>query len=81
MAQAGLSNGDAIVSGTAAAAESIGVGDVAGRLAPGREADVLVVRGDPTRDLAALHQVLDIYQGGRRVEREEHQVPISKSTE
>jgi imidazolonepropionase-like amidohydrolase len=54
---------------------------VAGRLAPGREADVLVVRGDPTRDLAALHQVLDIYQGGRRVEREEHQVPISKSTE
>ena len=81
MAQAGLSNGDAIVSGTAAAAESIGVGDVAGRLAPGREADVLVVRGDPTRDLAALHQVLDIYQGGRRVEREDRQAPIMESTE
>jgi imidazolonepropionase-like amidohydrolase len=81
MAQAGLSNGDAIVSGTAAAAESIGVGDVAGRLAPGREADVLVVRRDPTRDLAALHQVLDIYQGGRRIEREKRQAPITESTE
>ncbi|MBI2000687.1 MAG: amidohydrolase family protein [candidate division NC10 bacterium] len=70
MAQAGLSNGDAIVSGTAGAADSIGVGDVAGRLAPGREADVLVVKGDPTRDLAALRQILDVYQAGRRVERE-----------
>jgi imidazolonepropionase-like amidohydrolase len=69
MAQAGLSNGDAIVSGTAAAAEAIGAGDVAGRLAPGREADVLVVAGDPMRDLAVLRQVLDVYQGGRRVER------------
>jgi len=69
MAQAGLSNGDAIVSGTAAAAEAIGVGDVAGRLASGREADVLVVAGDPTRDLAALRQVRDVYQAGRRVDR------------
>ena len=69
MGQAGLSNGDAIVSGTAAAAESIGAGDAAGRLAPSRGADVLVVAGDPTRDLAALRHVLDIYQGGCRVER------------
>jgi imidazolonepropionase-like amidohydrolase len=80
MALAGLSNGDAIVSGTAAAAESIGVGDAAGRLAPGRQADVLVVRGDPTRDLAALRQVLDIYQSGRRVEREACQGPLTAST-
>lgn len=69
MAQAGLSNGEAIVSGTAGAADSIGVGDVAGRLAPGRQADVLVVKGDPTRDLAALREVLDVYQAGQRVER------------
>ena len=51
------------------------------RLATGREADVLVVPRDPTRDLAALHQVVDIYQGGRRVEREARQVPIEESTE
>jgi imidazolonepropionase-like amidohydrolase len=64
-----MSNGDAIISGTAAAAESIGLADVAGRLAPDREADVLVVAGDPMRDLAALRQVLDVYQAGHRVER------------
>jgi len=69
MAEVGMSNGDAIISGTAAAAESIGLADVAGRLAPGREADVLVVAGDPMRDLAVLRQVVDVYQGGRRVER------------
>jgi imidazolonepropionase-like amidohydrolase len=69
MAEVGMSNGDAIISGTAAAAESIGLADVAGRLAPDREADVLVVAGDPMRDLAALRQVLDVYQAGHRVER------------
>lgn len=69
LAQAGLSYSDAIVSGTAGAADSIGVGGVAGRLAPGRLADVLVVRGDPTREITALWDVLDVYQAGRRIER------------
>lgn len=81
LGQAGLSNGDAIVSGTAAAAESIGVGDVAGRLAQGRGGDVLVVAGDPTRDLAALRHVLDIYQGGCRVERGEGCAPNTAAAE
>jgi imidazolonepropionase-like amidohydrolase len=69
LAQAGLSYTDAIVAGTAGAAESIGVGAAAGRLAIGRQADVLVVRGDPTREITALWDVLDIYQAGRQVAR------------
>src|SRR5438874_9985872 len=69
LAQAGLSYADAVVAGTAGAAESIGVGTLAGRLAKGRLADALVVRGDPTRDITALWDVLDVYQAGRRVER------------
>jgi imidazolonepropionase-like amidohydrolase len=69
LAQAGLSYSDAIVAGTAGAAESIGVGPEAGRLAKGRLADALVVRGDPTTEITALWDVLDIYQAGRRVER------------
>ena len=56
-------------SGTTGSAESIGVGAVAGRLAPGRAGDVLVVRGDPTKDLGALWDVLDVWQAGRRVQR------------
>jgi imidazolonepropionase-like amidohydrolase len=69
LAQAGLSYSDAIVAGTAGAADSIGVGGLAGRLAPGRLADLMVVRGDPTREITALWDVLDVYQAGRRIER------------
>ena len=70
MAQAGLSYTDAIVTGTAGAADSIGVGGLSGRLLPGRQADVLVVRGDPTREITALWDVLDVYQAGRRIARD-----------
>ena len=69
LAQAGLSAGDAIAAATAGAAESIGVGAAAGRLAPGRQADVLVARGDPTREITALWYVLDVWQAGARVHR------------
>ncbi len=69
LAEAGLPYREAIAAGTAGSAESIGAGAVAGRLAPGRPADVLVVRGDPTRDLRALWDVLDVFQAGRRVAR------------
>jgi len=69
LAQAGLSFSDAIVAGTAGAADSIGVGAAAGRLLAGRQADVLVVRGNPTRDITDLWKVLDVYQAGRRIER------------
>ena len=69
LAQAGLSFSEAIVAGTSGAAESIGAGAVAGRLLPGRGADVLVVRDDPTREITALWDVLDVYQAGRRIER------------
>jgi imidazolonepropionase-like amidohydrolase len=69
LAEAGLSARDAIVAGTSDAAAAIAVGDVAGRLLPGRAADVLVVRGNPDRDVRALWDVLDIYQAGERVVR------------
>jgi imidazolonepropionase-like amidohydrolase len=69
LAQVGLSYADAIVAGTAGAAESIGAGHLSGRLLSGRQADVLVVRGDPTRDVTALWNVLDVYQAGQRIQR------------
>jgi imidazolonepropionase-like amidohydrolase len=69
LAEAGLRNDEAVLAATSFAAHSIGVGEVAGRLVPDRQADVLVVRGDPTRDVAALWDVLDVYQAGARVQR------------
>jgi hypothetical protein len=39
---------------------SIGVGARAGRRAPNRQADGLVVRGESTREITALANMLDI---------------------
>jgi imidazolonepropionase-like amidohydrolase len=69
LAEAGLSYREALISGTSVAAESIGAGKVAGQLEAGRQADVLVVAGDPTRDPRALWNVLDVYKAGQRVDR------------
>ena len=69
LTDAGLSRSEAIVAGTSASAESIGVGEIAGRLAVGRSADVLVVPGDPLGDLGVLGRPLAVYQAGRRLNR------------
>src|SRR5260221_13111643 len=42
---------------TTEAAAALGVGAVTGRLAPGYEADLLVVDGDPRTDIAAVGKV------------------------
>lgn len=65
--EAGYSNAEAIVIGTSAAAEAIGAGDVAGTLAPGRPADILIVPGDPLADLTVLGTPRDVWQAGARV--------------
>jgi len=69
LVEAGLSSTDAIVASTSSAADSIGTGEIAGRLAQGRPADILVAAGDPLKDVAALWNVLDVYQAGRRIAR------------
>jgi imidazolonepropionase-like amidohydrolase len=69
LADAGLTNRDAILSGTSGAADSIGVGASAGRLEAGKSADIMVAAGDPTRDVRALWNVLDVFKAGMRVER------------
>jgi imidazolonepropionase-like amidohydrolase len=69
LVEAGLPCRDALVAATSGAADSIGAGQVAGRLEPGRPADVLVVGGDPLRDIRALWDVRDVYQGGVRIDR------------
>jgi imidazolonepropionase-like amidohydrolase len=56
---------DAIVSATSLAAESLGLQDRIGALAPGMEADLVGVEGDPLVDITALRHVAFVMKGGR----------------
>src|SRR5437867_7988663 len=57
----------AITSATSLAAESLGLGDRIGTIAPGYEADLIAVDGDPLRDITALERVAFVMKGGRVV--------------
>jgi imidazolonepropionase-like amidohydrolase len=55
----------AITSATSLAAESLGIADRTGTLAPNYEADVIAVAGDPLKDIGALEHVVFVMKGGR----------------
>jgi imidazolonepropionase-like amidohydrolase len=54
---------------TSKGAEGIGLAGRKGVLAPGADADLLAVRGDPTADAEALHDVVGVWAGGEPVRR------------
>ncbi|WP_104991331.1 amidohydrolase family protein [Deinococcus sp. NW-56] len=64
LAQAGLSPLDALRAATSEAGQILGRPDL-GVLREGAVADVLVVRGNPLRDLRATRQIAAVVQGGR----------------
>ena len=56
---------DALVAAQSRAAESLGLGDRIGRIAPGYEADIIALDGDPLRDSNAVRRVVLVMRGGR----------------
>jgi imidazolonepropionase-like amidohydrolase len=60
----------AIVSATSVSAESLALGDSVGTIAPGFEADLIAVDGDPLADITALNRVSFVIRGGRIVKNE-----------
>ena len=54
----------ALVSAHAVAADAIGMGDRLGQLAPGYEADIIALDGDPLSDLTAVRRVVFVMRGG-----------------
>ena len=67
---AGMSNMEAIVSATRDSAMSCRVDDTVGTLEVGKQADVLVVEGDPTSDIADLRKVRDVFLAGSKIDRQ-----------
>lgn len=56
---------DAVVSATSIAAQSLGLGDRIGTIAPGMAADIVAFQGDALGDPSALRRVAFVMRGGR----------------
>jgi len=55
----------AVVSATSLAAESLGLGSSLGKIAPGMDADMIAVEGNPAEDITALRRVRFVMKGGK----------------
>jgi imidazolonepropionase-like amidohydrolase len=56
---------EAIMSGTSVAAESLGLGTQIGSIAPGMQADLVAVDGDPLKDITSVRRVVFVMKGGK----------------
>ena len=69
LVMAGYSPMKAIVSVTGEATRSPGIDDTLGTLEPSKEADVIIVDGNPAEHINALRNVSEVFFAGQRVER------------
>jgi imidazolonepropionase-like amidohydrolase len=61
----GQSAMDAIMGATSLAAEALGMKDTIGVIAPGFEAGLIGIDGDPLTDITALRRVVFVMKGGK----------------
>jgi imidazolonepropionase-like amidohydrolase len=62
--QAGQPPMEAVIGTTSLAAAALGLGDRIGTVAPGFQADLIVVEGDPLKDITALQRVVFVMKDG-----------------
>lgn len=67
MVDAGLDAGLVIWAATGNAADSLGLSKVLGSLEPGKIADIIVVNGDPLKDISTLRSLSIVIQNGQIV--------------
>lgn len=69
LVQSGMTPAEVLRAATYLNAQALKLDGEVGSIAPGKQADLLIVEGDPTRDIAAAHRIVAVYLGGRKVER------------
>ena len=62
--EGGIAPMDALVSANSLAAEAMQMSDQIGTLAPGLEADIIALDGDPLKDITAVRRVVFVMKGG-----------------
>lgn len=66
----------ALIGAQSLAAESLGLGDRIGSIAPGYDADIIAVDGDPLADITATERVVFVMKGGVIVSEAARGVPV-----
>jgi imidazolonepropionase-like amidohydrolase len=61
----GMTNGAVLRVATSVAADACGLTGRKGQLIRGADADLVAVRGDPLRDIRAVHDVVAVIRAGR----------------
>lgn len=69
LVEGGLTPMEALTAATGQSAAALGVQADRGTIAPGQRADLLLVPGDPTTDVARMEQVERVFVDGREVDR------------
>ena len=67
MVDAGMSPKAALESATREAANLLGIQDQVGTIEVGKQADMILIDGDPHSDPRALRNIWAVFQGGRRI--------------
>jgi imidazolonepropionase-like amidohydrolase len=67
MVRCGATPTQALLYGTSAAADLLGLAEETGTLEPGKRADIIAVSGNPLEDIGALRRVRMVVRDGERV--------------
>jgi imidazolonepropionase-like amidohydrolase len=63
----GMTNMQAIQSGTSLASEALGISDLTGTIQSGKEADIIAVDGDPLEDISVLWNIAMVMKAGELI--------------
>jgi imidazolonepropionase-like amidohydrolase len=77
LVDAGLTPAEALAAATAVPAHHFRLAD-RGRIAPGLRADLLLVKGDPTRNIQATRAIVGIWKAGRSVDRNTYRALVAR---
>jgi imidazolonepropionase-like amidohydrolase len=80
MVKAGLTTLETLADATSVPAKIFSLND-RGRIAPGLRADLLLVRGDPTKDIRKTRNIVAIWKQGVRVDRESYRHRTAQENE